>query len=100
MKAILGALVLVPLMEAFAAAQEPTADAKEGRVYLEAGLGFGVLSMQGPSTTTTGFDSIAEFALGFAAEFKESYVAVVWDRSGMGSRGIHRFGGVIDADWQ
>src|SRR5262245_65253396 len=35
MKPILGALVLVPLMEAFALAQEPTADAKEGKRYLE-----------------------------------------------------------------
>jgi dUTP pyrophosphatase len=38
--------------------------------------------------------------LGIAAEFKESYVALVWDRSGMGSRGVHRFGGVIDADYR
>jgi dUTP pyrophosphatase len=38
--------------------------------------------------------------LGIAAEFKESYVALTWDRSGMGSRGIERFGGVIDADYR
>ena len=69
MKPILGALVLVPLMEAFAVAQEPTADAKEGKFYLEGGLGFGVLTMAGPSTTSKGFDSIAEFTAGFAAEY-------------------------------
>jgi len=69
MKPILGVLVLVPLMEAFAVAQEPTADAKEGRVYLEGGLGFGVMTMAAPATTSTGFDSIAEFAVGFAAEY-------------------------------
>jgi dUTP pyrophosphatase len=38
--------------------------------------------------------------LGVAAEFKISYVALVWDRSGMGSRSVHRFGGVIDADYR
>jgi len=69
MKPILGALVLVPLMEAFALAQEPTADAKEGRFYLEGGLGFGVMSMVGPATTSTGLDSSAEFAFGVAAQY-------------------------------
>jgi dUTP pyrophosphatase len=38
--------------------------------------------------------------LGIAAEFEENYAALVWDRSGMGSRAVHRFGGVIDADYR
>jgi len=69
MKPILGALVLVPLMEAFALAQEPTADAKEGTFYLEGGIGFGVASMAGPSTASKGFDAIPLFGFGLAAEY-------------------------------
>src|SRR5262245_52907715 len=68
-KTILGVLVLVPLMEAFALAQEPTADAKEGKLYLEGGIGFGVASMAGPSTASKGFDSIPIFGAGLAAEY-------------------------------
>lgn len=44
--------------------------------------------------------STKKIRLGIAAEFKENYVALAWDRSGMGSRGIERFGGVIDADYR
>lgn len=69
MKAILGALILVPVMQAVALAQAPTADAKEGKLYLEGGLGFGVATMAAPATTTTGFDSIGVFGAGFAAEY-------------------------------
>lgn len=38
--------------------------------------------------------------LGLAAEFSPGFVALVWDRSGMGVRGMHRFGGVIDSDYR
>lgn len=38
--------------------------------------------------------------LGIATEFSPEYVALLWDRSGMGKKGIHRFGGVIDADYR
>ena len=69
MKPILGALVLVPLMEAFALAQEPTADAKEGRLYLEGGIGFGVASMAFDNTSSKGFNSEPEFTANFAAEY-------------------------------
>lgn len=37
--------------------------------------------------------------LGISACFDPAYVALLWDRSGMGSRGVHRFAGVIDADY-
>ena len=84
MKPILGALVLFPLMETFALAQEPTADAKEGRFYLEGGLGFGVASMAGPSTTSTGLDSIPLFALGFAAEYGITEQVGVFTKFGVG----------------
>lgn len=42
--------------------------------------------------------------LGIATEFQLGYVALLWDRSGMGRGGIHRFAGVIDStyrgEWQ
>jgi dUTP pyrophosphatase len=38
--------------------------------------------------------------LGFATEFPASYVAVLRDRSGLGSRGLHCLAGVIDASYR
>lgn len=38
--------------------------------------------------------------IGIAVEFPVGYAALIWDRSGMGSKGIHRFAGVIDADYR
>src|SRR5262245_6703941 len=69
MKSIIGALLLVPAMSAVALAQVPTADAKEGRLYLEAGLGFGVASMAADGGSSKGFNAEPEFATGFAAEY-------------------------------
>lgn len=40
------------------------------------------------------------FSTGLAAEFPKGYVALIWDRSGLGSRGIHRLAGVIDSDYR
>lgn len=37
---------------------------------------------------------------GISAEFPKGYVALVWDRAGLGSRGIHRLAGVIDSDYR
>lgn len=37
---------------------------------------------------------------GIATDFPPGYVALIWDRSGMGAKGIHRFAGVIDADYR
>lgn len=38
--------------------------------------------------------------VGIAVEFPPGYAALIWDRSGMGRKGIHRFAGVIDADYR
>lgn len=38
--------------------------------------------------------------IGITVEFPPGYVALIWDRSGMGMKGIHRFAGVIDADYR
>lgn len=37
---------------------------------------------------------------GITVEFRPGFAALIWDRSGMGAKGIHRFAGVIDADYR
>jgi dUTP pyrophosphatase len=38
--------------------------------------------------------------LGIASQFKPGWVAHVWDRSGMGKKGIKVLAGVIDSDYR
>lgn len=41
------------------------------------------------------------FKLGFAAEFDEGFVCLVWDRSGLAAKqGVHTLAGVIDASYR
>ncbi|MFH1353716.1 MAG: dUTP diphosphatase [bacterium] len=40
------------------------------------------------------------FSTGMAVEFPEGYVALFWDRSGLGSKGIHRLAGVVDSGYR
>jgi len=40
------------------------------------------------------------YSTGIAVEIWDGYVGLLWDRSGMGSKGIHRFAGVIDASYR
>lgn len=40
------------------------------------------------------------FSTGISASFPEGYVALLWDRSGLGSKGIHRLAGVIDSEYR
>jgi len=40
------------------------------------------------------------FSTGVAAEFEPGYVVLIWDRSSMGAKGVHAFGGVIDAGYR
>jgi hypothetical protein len=84
MKPILGALLLVPIMSAVAVAQEPTADAKEGRLYLEGGIGFGVASMALDANSSTGLNSEALFSAGFAAEYGITEQFAVFTKFGVG----------------
>ena len=37
---------------------------------------------------------------GIATEFEKGLVCLIWDRSGLGLRGIHKFAGVIDSDYR
>ena len=37
---------------------------------------------------------------GITIEIPEGKVCLIWDRSGLGSKGIHRFAGVIDSDYR
>ena len=43
---------------------------------------------------------VAMIRTGIALEIPEGKVLLLWDRSGMGSKGIHRFAGVIDSDYR
>lgn len=40
------------------------------------------------------------FRTGISVEFPQGYVALLWDRSGLGSKGIHRLAGVIDSGYR
>lgn len=40
------------------------------------------------------------FSTGISVEFSKGYVALLWDRSGLGSKGIHRLAGVIDSGYR
>lgn len=40
------------------------------------------------------------FSTGIAGEIPSGFVALLWDRSGLGSKGIHRLAGVIDAGYR
>lgn len=40
------------------------------------------------------------FATGIAVQFPRGYVALLWDRSGLGSKGVHRLAGVIDSGYR
>jgi hypothetical protein len=84
MKPILGALVLVPLMQAFAMAQEPTADPKEGRFYVEGGIGFGVASMAPDAKAKNGLNAEPLFDFGLAAEYGINDRIAVFTKFGVG----------------
>jgi len=40
------------------------------------------------------------FKTGISVGFPDGYVALLWDRSGLGSKGIHRVAGVIDSGYR
>lgn len=40
------------------------------------------------------------FGTGIAVEIPTGYVALFWDRSGLGSKGIHRLAGVVDSSYR
>lgn len=40
------------------------------------------------------------FTTGIACSIPDGYVALLWDRSGLGSKGIHRFAGVVDSGYR
>ena len=105
MKPILGALLLVPLMEAFALAQEPTADPKEGTFYLEGGVGFGVASMAADMGSSKGFSAEPLFAAGFAAQYGITNEISVFTKLGIGvvmhdDPGVVGFGMTFDGAYK
>lgn len=40
------------------------------------------------------------FSTGITTAFPKGYVALIWDRSGLGMQGIHRLAGVIDSGYR
>lgn len=44
--------------------------------------------------------AVTSVRLGIATAFPRGYAAMIWDRSGMGKRGLHVFGGVVDSDYR
>ena len=38
--------------------------------------------------------------IGISCSFNPGWAAFIWDRSGMGSKGYHRFAGLIDSDYR
>lgn len=40
------------------------------------------------------------FTTGIAGALPDGYVALFWDRSGLGSKGVHRFAGVVDSGYR
>ena len=84
MKPILGALALLPFLSALALAQTPTADAKEGKLYLEGGVGFGVTSMWPSAKSNKGLDSAAEFTAGFGGEYGITEHIALYTKFGIG----------------
>lgn len=45
-------------------------------------------------------NEIHAFPTAIASELPFGYVALVWDKGGLGANGIHRFSGVIDAGYR
>jgi hypothetical protein len=84
MKTILGAVVALSLMQAVALAQAPTADAKEGKFYVEGGIGFGVTSMWPDASSNKGFNSAAVFGANFAGEYGITERIAVFTKFGIG----------------
>lgn len=40
------------------------------------------------------------YSTGISCAIPDGHVALLWDRSGLGSKGIHRFAGVIDSGYR
>lgn len=40
------------------------------------------------------------FSTGIAVAIPDGYVALIWDRSGLGVKGVHRLAGVIDSGYR
>ena len=51
-------------------------------------------------TTDCPAGKVTKVPTGIATEISPSYAGLVWDRSGMGKKGLTVFGGVIDEDYR
>jgi dUTP pyrophosphatase len=73
------------------------ADAKIPSYGNEHAAGFDIYSVEDYEFSP---EEIHAVSTGVAFEVPVGKVLFIWDRSGMGFRGMHRFGGVIDSDYR
>jgi len=73
------------------------ADAKVPVVSTEHAAGFDIYSCEDYELQIGETHAVAS---GIAMEVPVGKVLFIWDRSGMGFKGIHRFAGVIDSDYR
>lgn len=72
-------------------------DAKIPTLGTEDSAGFDIYSIEEIKLMPRETKSIPT---GIAMELPKGKVCFIWDRSGMGSKGIHRFAGLIDSDYR
>lgn len=62
-----------------------------------AGAGYDMYAVE---DTTIEPGQVLPVKIGIAIEFLPGFAGLFWDRSGMGKKGLHVFGGVIDEDYR
>lgn len=72
-------------------------DAKPPKRNSEHAAGYDLYAI-GPAELEPG--TLSKIRLGFGAAFTPGWGAQIWDRSGLGSKGLIRHSGLIDADYR
>lgn len=58
------------------------------------------LDLYSITDTTIPAGHTVKIPLGIRASFNPGWAACIWDRSGLGSKGYHRYAGLIDSDYR
>ena len=72
-------------------------DAKEPSIGTNHSAGFDLYALE---DTTINPGETKTIRTGIALEVPEGKAVFLWDRSGMGFKGIHRFAGLLDSDYR